>query len=362
MSTDYQPNKRHSHRTHIIKDKLYMWAGEQPNHPPGHDDQTKKMLTSRVEVFTLSTGKWEQLQTKGNPPLAISQYSSAVIGSDIFYFGGSCDHGPFGDGCYHNSFFKLNVDNSEWNEVLPTGDYDGGPAKKSRCGMVAVKVHGSVRLLVIGGRGDDGNIEIHYYELSSGEWMAITSSMGQQPPPSCTGFTLSTVAKDRFIMFGGSNSDGWYNDVYIGHCEPSIITWVKISQGVDSSMKWPKGRSGHAAAMIDEHHLLVIGGSERLIFYTKDCWIFNINESTWKEFVLPLTVTNRQNHSLSVWSINPSTVWVIVFGGEKQPESVHYSNTSVIELRCNDEGDWSIGEVMIHPLTEYTEKLQKYKS
>ena len=45
---------------------------------------------------------------------------------------------------------------------------------------------------------------------------------------------------------------------------------------------------------------------------------------------IPDTVTKRCNHSLSVWSVTPTTNWIIVFGGYRGSGLV--SDTQVIEL------------------------------
>ena len=45
---------------------------------------------------------------------------------------------------------------------------------------------------------------------------------------------------------------------------------------------------------------------------------------------IPDTVTGRLYHSLSVWSVTPTTNWIIVFGGVKDSGTV--SDTQVIEL------------------------------
>ena len=42
---------------------------------------------------------------------------------------------------------------------------------------------------------------------------------------------------------------------------------------------------------------------------------------------IPDTVTRRWSHSLSVWSVTPTTNWIIVFGGDTR-----YTDTQVIEL------------------------------
>ena len=43
---------------------------------------------------------------------------------------------------------------------------------------------------------------------------------------------------------------------------------------------------------------------------------------------IPDTVTGRWYHSLSVWSVTPTTNWIIVFGGGVGG----YTDTQVIEL------------------------------
>ena len=43
---------------------------------------------------------------------------------------------------------------------------------------------------------------------------------------------------------------------------------------------------------------------------------------------IPDTVTGRWYHSLSVWSVTPTTNWIIVFGGGERG----FTDTRVIEL------------------------------
>ena len=42
---------------------------------------------------------------------------------------------------------------------------------------------------------------------------------------------------------------------------------------------------------------------------------------------MPKNVTDRCLHSLSLWSVTPTTNWIIVFGGRTS-----YNDTPVIEL------------------------------
>ena len=161
-----------------------MWGGRQPDLLYVHDDEKKKAASSVMEVCDLASGRWEQKPTTGTPPLGIIGYASAVIGREIFFFGGYCGHGE----CHHNSLFSFNVDTFNWKELSPTSPHHG-PMMKRLCGMVAVQFDNEAYLVVIGGsngreqqpgtqRGaqyeSDNDYqycnEIHYYKLSSGQY------------------------------------------------------------------------------------------------------------------------------------------------------------------------------------------------
>ena len=111
-----------------------MWGGGQPDLPYVHDSEEKKAATSVMEVCHLASGRWEQKPTTGTPPLGVHGYAAAVIGREIFFFGGHCGHGD----CYHNSLFSFNVDTFNWKELSPTSpqwrrkQYEMGGAEAAR--------------------------------------------------------------------------------------------------------------------------------------------------------------------------------------------------------------------------------------
>ena len=184
FSIDYQPVERREHSTVRVGDYLYMWGGNQPGLPSVHDSEEKEAMSSVMEVRHLACGRWEQKPTTGTPPLGVRGYASAVIGREIFFFGGYCGHSD----CHHNSLFSFNVDTFNWKELSPTSPHHG-PMMKRYCGMVAVQLEGEAYLVVIGGLSMEGQKpgtqrgaqyesdddyqycnEIHYYKLSSGQY------------------------------------------------------------------------------------------------------------------------------------------------------------------------------------------------
>ena len=133
--------------SNIVGNHLYVWSGYQSGLPRSHNDESKRKFTSCVEIMDLDTGKWKQAATTGNPPLGVTEYSSAVIENSILYFGGYCNH----DVCYHNSVTRLNINSLKWKELFPTNPHTG-PMMKCGCGIIPVKIDGKNYLLVIGGR------------------------------------------------------------------------------------------------------------------------------------------------------------------------------------------------------------------
>ena len=171
MPAEYQPMNRDLHSTEKVGDYLYMWGGHH-----------NKSMSPVMEVCHLPTGRWERKITTGNPPQGVYAYASAVIGNEIFYFGGQHNS-------YHNSLYSFNVNTFNWKELSPTSLHCH-PMVKGYCGMVALQLDGEDYLVVIGGLGpspvgtptqagaqygdpDSGTLscnEIHYYRLSSGQY------------------------------------------------------------------------------------------------------------------------------------------------------------------------------------------------
>ncbi|XP_019860873.1 PREDICTED: putative uncharacterized protein DDB_G0271606, partial [Amphimedon queenslandica] len=103
--------------------------------------------------------------------------------------------------------------------------------------------------------------------------------------------------------------------------------------------------------------------SFQLVGGISDLWIFDIKNKSWKKlFNIPKNFTYRSYHSLSLWSVTPTTNWIIVFGG-----TTSYRDTAVIELILEGTkvsglfiktyiSDWSTSVI---PLDQYQEKLQE---
>ena len=162
----YKLNGRAFHHTQVIDDSLYLWGGSQPNLPLVHNNDEKRRLTSQLQIFNITSGKWDTKPTRGNPPLGVVRYACTTFNNKIYYFGGWCRH----DNCYHNSLNELDTSTLIWTQISPTDDRR--PVMK-RCtsGMMLTEYRGVHRLLVIGGTGSPPSTKLpqaQYTDLTSG--------------------------------------------------------------------------------------------------------------------------------------------------------------------------------------------------
>uniref|UniRef100_A0A1X7SHM9 Uncharacterized protein n=1 Tax=Amphimedon queenslandica TaxID=400682 RepID=A0A1X7SHM9_AMPQE len=173
---------------------------------------------------------------------------------------------------------------------------------KHLCDMIAIKVNGEDYLVVIGGRGRSSNNtpkqpgaqyssqrlapgyqrynEIHFYKLSTGQWISPTVT-GDRPPP-IDEFTLTSINNSSAILFGGYTDNGLSNNVYILNFTDTSVNCSKLSNPGGSG-QWPKERPANSSVLINTSsgpHLLVVGG-----YLAYDIWIFDINNKSWKELV-----------------------------------------------------------------------------
>ena len=155
-----------------------MWGGNQEGLPTVHDNKNKRSITTKVDVFSLSAFEWTKTATTGTLPAGVMDYGTAVIGQDMFVFGGRCDY----DDCSHNELYTLNTDSKVWRKIPCTN----GPMEKHSCGFISYSYQGTDYLLALGGEarkqptqhqhslyipcyGDYYTNEIHTMEMNSSQ-------------------------------------------------------------------------------------------------------------------------------------------------------------------------------------------------
>ena len=163
----YKLDRRAFHHTVVICDSLYLWGGSQPNLPQVHYNDEKGKFISQVQIFNITSGKWDTKPTRGNPPLGVVGYFCTTLKNKIYYFGGDCCH----DTCFHNSLNELDTSTLTWTQISPTNDRR--PVMKRAYGSMMLTEHGGVHcLLVIGGIGSLPSTklsQVQYIQLPCGK-------------------------------------------------------------------------------------------------------------------------------------------------------------------------------------------------
>ena len=150
----------------MIGDALYLWGGDSDDLPDVHNSEEKKRVTSQVQIFDITTGKWNNQSTRGNPPLGVVGYFCTTINNKIYYFGGYCGH----DFCFHNSLNELDTSTLTWTQLQPTDD-NITVMKRGYGGIMSSEQAGHHCLLIIGGHGSPPSIQLpqaQYYHFLDG--------------------------------------------------------------------------------------------------------------------------------------------------------------------------------------------------
>ena len=151
----------------MIGDNLHLWGGgPHPDLPKVHNNDEKRRLTSQVEIFNITTGKWDSKPTSGDPPLGVVGYMCTTVNNKVYFFGGWCNH----DLCYHNAIFQLDTSTYTWTQLQPTDDRIA-VMKRANGGMMSTEHEGQHCLLIIGGYGPMPFTRVpqaQYYQLPSG--------------------------------------------------------------------------------------------------------------------------------------------------------------------------------------------------
>ena len=131
--TSYEPVPREWHTAVAVDNKLHMWGG------CGGSKEKSREEADKIEMFDISKEIWEQKPTHGTPPPGLWDTAYTVVGSSLFVFGGY-------DGMsHHNTLFKLDLHNFQWEQVQVSNP-SSGPQRKAGCRMVS---YGDNQLVIL---------------------------------------------------------------------------------------------------------------------------------------------------------------------------------------------------------------------
>eukprot|EP01117_Protostelium_nocturnum_P011660 TRINITY_DN4242_c0_g1_i1.p1 TRINITY_DN4242_c0_g1~~TRINITY_DN4242_c0_g1_i1.p1 ORF type:complete len:467 (+),score=156.89 TRINITY_DN4242_c0_g1_i1:219-1619(+) len=168
-------------------------------------------VDQRFELSTFDPRKmaWEVPNTFGDRPVSRSNHASAVIGKNMYIFGGLLQQGR--ELIDSNDLYVLNSVTMTWTQLHPTGDIP-----EPRCGHKMISIDDKIYLFG-GGNGDNWSNkfnDLHVFDPEKNTWNkpATTGCFVD----STTFASLFTIGRFMFVFGGGkiTNRGCVSNDVY----------------------------------------------------------------------------------------------------------------------------------------------------
>ncbi|XP_055496245.1 ras guanine nucleotide exchange factor F isoform X2 [Leucoraja erinacea] len=228
---------------------------------------------NNVYILDTLTWKWSVVIGKGKVP-SLSYHSAAVFQQELFIFGGCLFTPHQGGQIYSNSLYIFNREHEIWYQPIVMGD-----RPLPRCGHSA------------------------------------------------------TLLNDKLILFGGSRSRVFLNDLHI--LDLGFMEYVHVQIPGP-----PAPRCRHAALPVGDNKVLISGGYN-LAGALQDVFIFNADTYSWSSlYHHTLCSVPRAGHSLVYLSSSQSSTGtclkLLVFGGSNSTGQF-YNDTLHVTLELSEE-------------------------
>ncbi|TKR87724.1 hypothetical protein L596_012078 [Steinernema carpocapsae] len=185
------PPARDGHSAVMVGDNMYIFGGF---------EEDFQRFSNETYCFNITSGKWTELMTVGDPPQHRDFHTSVVIKNKMFVFGGRGDHsGQFhsNQDFYCDKLKVLDLATLAWFQPTVTGDIPSGRRSHSAWTM-------DDKMYVFGGFYSID--EKHYNELyefnaSTNRWTLIQAT-GKSP--SLRRRQCTVRMGSRVFLFGGT--------------------------------------------------------------------------------------------------------------------------------------------------------------
>jgi F-box protein 42 len=202
-----------------------------------------------------------------------------------------------------NDLWTFNLERRCWIRPLISGSH---PPPKACASLVRYKR----KLILFGGWTHSAPYpldhlwklfnQMHEFDLEHNRWVCVTPT-GECPPMAGH---CATVIADRMLVFGGlCGSVGTYNnyeainDLWL--FDFKTYEWSKKRTYGDS----PPPRYGHSQLLLDDRHLLVMGGCSGPNVPLNDIWMLRMADVGWQW--QKIQVQGKDTHNFPLFGFNP---------------------------------------------------------
>ncbi|XP_029921594.1 rab9 effector protein with kelch motifs [Myripristis murdjan] len=237
------PSAREGHTLWVVKGRLFLFGGaSEPN--------ATECLPG-VYCFDIVSLTWDRLAT-GGVALRTLRHSSVAVGDNIYVYGGIVGGSPADD------LMVFNTVSLAWTPVRTMGT---PPCARYDQTFALV----GDQVFMFGGRGADGEFYKDLHVLNTDHLVWQKCEVKGESPPSCRGQTLSAHHDKDIYLFGGKNmnEDGTITSSNEIHkLSIAKMKWkVPLYVGIP-----PARRHGHTAFILHSHLYVFGGRNEEQEF------------------------------------------------------------------------------------------------
>ncbi|ELR13924.1 kelch repeatcontaining protein [Acanthamoeba castellanii str. Neff] len=202
----------------------------------------------------------------------------------------------------YNDLCFFDAESEEWTVVPASGDI---PCARSTHSITLI--NGGKQLLMFAGyKGDEQRFnDVHVLDLGTLTWTKVELPQ-PTPAPRNTHTAILLGDGQRLVVFGGRDEHKFFNDCWI--LDVVRMQWREV----ETTGPLPSPRSGHSAVLVRHHNMLIFGGWSGGYPRFSDVFELNLDTGEWREHSptgdLP---KGRSGHAACL--LNPSLM--MIFGG-----------------------------------------------
>eukprot|EP01135_Chromosphaera_perkinsii_P004079 Nk52_evm10s268 gene=Nk52_evmTU10s268 len=236
------PSAREGHTLTALGTMIYLFGGVQ---------ETEAYIGEDEEIWRYDTTKniWEKLSVTGTRPHARLNHSAAVVGTDLYIYGGYFEGNTLDD------LYVFHTSRLEWRKPPCKGDTPA-PRRDHTCTSVGSKLY------IFGGMGVELYNDITIFDSNTNTWSTppqpkINRELKPSPREFHTAVAIGWgVEETCIVIFGGSDTEESTNDIWIYDLRRNC--WqTPIENGFPLSPRW-----GHTAVARKEV-IYIFGGSDQ---------------------------------------------------------------------------------------------------
>eukprot|EP01116_Phalansterium_solitarium_P006481 TRINITY_DN1879_c0_g1_i4.p1 TRINITY_DN1879_c0_g1~~TRINITY_DN1879_c0_g1_i4.p1 ORF type:complete len:1008 (+),score=287.87 TRINITY_DN1879_c0_g1_i4:193-3216(+) len=224
--------------------------------------------------------------------------------------------GPGDDPRPMSDVWAYNISAKEWSQ------WPSINAPNARGGHTAILHSSNTSMIVFGGSSATNYLhDVWSYDFMHGDWRLLHDGSGRNvPPPRSRHAAVRAPDGNMIVTFGRGHAPNCISDFQdTWKFDLATHRWRLLSDGTTpwdrANHRWatpvPPVRYGHAALIISNRTMLVLGGGRNSVIHF-DVWAFDLETFAWVQVDQPLVRPSTR----SGFSMIAVSDGIIIFGGE----------------------------------------------